>query len=215
MLPRPPRNLADRALPIDTLPAGTHVFRIHSVGRRAVWFGPGAGSPPTYRFDDPLGAYGVCYVGNSPMAAFVETMLRDLPTRVLSEANLPNRLMSRLELLSDLRVVRAHSEGLVQLGTTGAIASAKLDFPGATPAQSYEHAMAWSRALHDHPDSPAGIAYHSSHDDSLACFALFGDRAGEALIEAEDRAIPLHTMQTLLARAVQRYGIILLPALPV
>lgn len=213
MLPRPPADLARRVLPLDVVSAGTVVHRVHPVGLGPVWFGPGPGRPPTYRFDDPLGQYGVCYFGRGRMAAFVETMLRDLTTLVVSETNLAYRQISGVEVLRDLRVVRAHSEGLFQLGATAAVGGAKLEFPGAAAAQSYAHAMAWSRALHDHPDAPDGVAYRSSHDDALECLALFGDRAGDALA-ASGRPVRLIRLRSLLARAVLRYRIVLLPTVP-
>ncbi len=213
MLPLPPVDLAHHSLPIEVVPAGTILQRIHQTRHGPIWFGPGAGQPPVNRFDDPQGEYGVCYLATSRIGAFVETLLRDRPSRVVSEANLAFLAVSALTLLRDVPVVKAYDEGLVRLGATAAVSGAKLEFPGATPTQSYAHAMAWSRALHDHPDSPHGIAYRSSHDDSLRCIALFGDRAGDALaIDGRPRA--LSRQRTLLTKVIQRYGIILLPVIP-
>lgn len=213
LLPLPPADLAEHPLPIEMVPAGTILQRIHQAGYEPIWFGPGTGKPPTNRFDDPRGEYGVCYLGYTRIAAFAETLLRDRPSRVVSEANLEFLAISALTVLRDTPVVQAHSEGLVRLGTTAALSGAKLEFPGATPAQSYEHAMAWSRALHDHPDAPQGIAYRSSHDDSLRCLALFGDRAGDVLAEGGSPR-RLSRLRALLAHAVRRYDIRLLPVLP-
>lgn len=213
MLPLPPADLADHPLPIEVVPAGTILHRIHQTLHGPIWFGPGAGQPPVHRFDDPRGEYGVCYLAASRIGAFVETLLRDRPSRVVSEANLAQLAVSALTLLRDVPVVKAHDEGLVRLGTTAAISGAKLEFPGASASQSYEHAMAWSRALHDHPEAPEGIAYRSSHDDSLACIAVFGDRAGDTLA-AGGRPRVLSRQGALLAKVVRRYGIILLPVIP-
>ena len=214
MLPLPPADLSDLDLPLQVVPVGTTLHRIHPPEFGPIFFGPGAGRPPAYRFDDPRGEYGVCYLGCSRLAAFVETHLRDLSTLVVSETNLAHRDISGIEVRRDLRVVQAHSEGLFRLGTTAALGAAKLAFPGASPDQAYAHAMAWSRALHDHDDAPDGVAYHSSHDDSLACLALFGDRAGDAIRPAGPPA-RLSGEQALVAEAVARYNLVLLPALPV
>src|SRR2546423_746283 len=130
--------------------------RIHPVGPGPIFFGPGTGKPPTYRFDDPEGKYGVCYLGASRLAAFVETFLRDLTIQVISEANLAARNISAIEVVRDVRVVKAHSEGLYQLGSTSAVGGAKIEYTGATPAESYEHSQAWSLALHNHRDAPEG-----------------------------------------------------------
>ena len=213
MLPIPPTDLADRALPIEVVPAGTILQRIHQTSHGPIWFGPEAGQPPVNRFDDPRGEYAVCYLAASRIGAFVETLLRDRPSRVVSAANLAHLAVSALTLLRDVPVVKAYDEGLVRLGTTVAVSGARLEFPGATPGQSYAHAMAWSRALHDHLDAPHGIAYRSSHDDSVRCIAIFGDRAGDALAVGGPPRV-LSRQQALLAKVVCRYGIILLPAIP-
>lgn len=210
LLPHPPADLADRDLPLQVIPAGATFHRIHPRDFGPIFFGPGAGRSPVYRFDDPQGEYGVCYLGGSAMAAFVETFLRDLSTRVVSEANLAERNISRIGVLRDLRVVKAHSEGLFQFGTTAAVGGARLALNA--PALSYAHAQAWSRALHDHRDAPDGIAFHSSHDDSLECLALFSDRAEDAItpVGSPRRVI---RRRTLLMRAVRRYQLALLPAI--
>jgi RES domain len=210
VLPLPPADFATRSLLLDVLPPGKPLYRTHELAHAPLWFGPGGGSPPVYRFDDPQGEFGVCYLGYTRMAAFVETMLRDLPTRVISEENLVHRRMSEVVVVADLAVVRAHSNGLVRLGSTAAIGGAKLQFPGATGADSYAHAMAWSRALHDHPDQPDGIAFHSSHDDALECIALFSDRASDK-VEATGKSAILLNMRSLIANAVTRYGLDLIP----
>jgi hypothetical protein len=186
--------------------------RIHPVGSVPIFFGPGTGKPPTYRFDDPEGKYGVCYLGASRLAAFVETFLRDLTIQVISEANLAARNISTIEVVRDVRVVKAHSEGLHQLGSTSAVGGAKIEYTGATPADSYEHSQAWSRALHDHRDAPEGIAFHSSHDDSLECVALFDDRAVDAITPVGNPR-PMSRQRALITKAVRRYNLILLPVI--
>jgi hypothetical protein len=213
LLPLPPADLAAHPLPVEVILAGTVLLRIHEERHGPLWFGPGAGNPPRNRFDDPAGQYGVCYLGYTRLAAFVETLLRDRPSRVVSEANLAFLALSALTVLHDAPVVQAHSEGLVRLGTTAALSGAKLEIPGGTPSQTYAHAMAWSRALHDHPDAPHGIAYRSSHDDALRCLALFEDRAG-AVLAPTGRPELLSDLRDLLADAVDRYKLRLLPVFP-
>jgi hypothetical protein len=214
LLPHPPADIADRDLPIQVVPAGATLRRIHPSASGPIFFGPGTARPPTYRFDDPLGQYGVCYLGGSALAAFVETFLRDLSTLVISEANLAYRNISRIEVVRDLRLVKAHSEGLFQLGSTAAVGGAKIELPRAASADAYAHSQAWSRTLHDHRDAPDGIAFHSSHDDSLECFALFEDRAVDAIMPGA-RPRRVSTQRALLAKAVRRYNLVLLPAITV
>jgi hypothetical protein len=166
-----------------------------------------------YRFDDPRGEYGVCYLGATRLAAFVETMLRDLSTLVLAEGNLPHHAISRVTVTRDLQVAKVHSEGLRPRGATAAVSGAKLEDPGVAPDEAYAHAMAWSRARHDHPAAPDGIAYRSSHDDALVCVALFSDPAGDALA-AQGSPRRLARQPRLLATAVERYRLILIPSMP-
>ena len=201
--PRPPADLAQRALPRVPIAAGTTVWRIHPVGRDAIWFGPGAGNPPTHRFDDPKGEYGVCYFGRTAMPAFVESFLRGLPARAVSRAYLATRSLSECVVTRNLRVVQAYGPGLIRLGTTAAVASAR------GRRGSYAHAQAWSRALHDHPTRPDGVAYHSSHDDALRCVALWDTTAADAMDVTQTYG-PVDQLGDLLAGAVRRYRIALL-----
>ena len=209
LLPVPPSDLASQRLPISTLKRGTRLFRSHANDQGPVWFGPGPGSPPEYRFDAPGGEYGVCYAGRTELAAFVETFFRDLPVRAVSRANLELRSISMLTLTRNIRVVRVYGPALVKLGATSAVGGAKLTVPSGFAGQPYAHSQAWSLALHDHPSAPDGIQYRSSHDDALLCVALFGDRAAAA-VKVSALGRPLSGAKPFLARAIRRYGIVLL-----
>jgi hypothetical protein len=207
-LPLPPADLSSRRLPISTLKAGTALFRSHAIDKRPIWFGPGPGRPPEYRFDAPGGEYGVCYVGRRDMAAFVETYFRDLPVRVVSRADLALRAISSLTLARSLRVVRLYGPGLVKTGATSAVGGAKLIVPTGFAGQPCAHSQAWSLALHDHPSSPDGLQYRSSHDDQLMCVALFDRSASAVRVKAIGE--PLSEMKRFLALAIKRYSIALL-----
>lgn len=167
-----------------------------------MWFGPGKGKAPVFRFDDPGSAYGVCYFGETHYAAFAETFLRTLPTRAVSSVQLKAKAMSQCALDQDVTLAAAFGPGLVKLGTTASVFAAK----GA--GSSYAHSQEWSRALFDHPDSVDGIAYHSSHDSVLLCAALF-DRAKAAISVAETSS-SLDGETALLADVAKRYQIALL-----
>jgi hypothetical protein len=143
------------------------------------------------------------------MAAFVETFLRDLPVRAVSRANLQLRAITTLTLTRGLRLVRVYGPALVKLGTTAAVAGAKVSVPKGFAGAPYGHSQAWSLALHDHPQAPAGIEYRSSHDDSLLCVALFEDRAAAALgVGPPGRA--LASDRLFLANVIRRFVIKLL-----
>lgn len=122
--------------------------------------------PPRYRFDDPLGEYGVCYLGRTQAGAFAETFLRNPPVRLVERVTLENRSLAELAVRLPLRLVRLTGRGLARLGTTSAVSS--------TPDCAIP--QRWSRALWSHPARPDGLLYRSRHDDAAVCVALF-DRA--------------------------------------
>lgn len=197
-LPLPPADLHDRPLPTQVIPAASHGFRCHDPAFGPLWFGP-RGLAPQYRFDDPDGGYKVCYIGGSRLTAFVETFLRELPTRTVTELSVKARAISTIEIVRDIVTVPAYGKGLAQLGTTAAIGGAKLS--GATNA--YVHSQAWSHAIYHHPDGVDGIEFRSSHDDDLHCLALF-DRA-QGTVADGNKARTVWDDKKLLLKAIRRY----------
>lgn len=160
--PAPPPWLHTVDLPIDTLPAGAPLFRVHRVSHGAVFFGPGPGVAPTYRFDSLRAGFGVLYAGLTQAAALVETLLRNPARRMVAYREITDRAMSILSSPRPLRVVRLHGNGLQQVGCDNAISTGPYDVCGA-----------WADALWDHPDNVDGIAYQSRHDPHAVCLAVF------------------------------------------
>ena len=70
--PLPPPDLPTRSLPMETIAAGTDLFRIHRTKFGPAHFGRAA----LYRFDCPDGNYGVLYCGLSKEVAFAQNLLR-------------------------------------------------------------------------------------------------------------------------------------------
>ena len=160
--PLPPVWLPTASLPVDSLAAGTTLSRIHRRGRDPIFFGPGAGQLPTYRFDSLTGAFGVLYVGLSLGVAVAETLLRNPSRRIVSYPDLAERLSCNLVSARDLRVARLHGTGLQAVGCDNSISTGPYDVCGA-----------WADALWAHRDVPDGIAYQSRHDSGQICLALF------------------------------------------
>lgn len=158
----PPGWLAETRLPLDPVAAGTPLFRIHRRDRDPIFFGPGPGEPPTYRFDSPAGTFGVLYAGLSFAAAVAETLLRNPGRRMVSRRELAGRASCEITAARDLRVVRLHGTGLQTVGCDNAISTGPYDPCGA-----------WAEALWTHPDRPDGLAYQSRHDPGEICVALF------------------------------------------
>jgi hypothetical protein len=167
-------------------------MRIHARTRNALWFGPGPGDPPIYRFDDPLGQFRVCYLGSRLDLCFAETFLRNPPVRILALDDLAGRSVATVEVRHELRLVQLHGPGLARLGVTAEWAS----------GSDYVRSRFWSRALWEHGDKPDGVFYRCRHDDSALCVAVY-DRARDGLAIVRDE--PLLGDAQYLARLLKRY----------
>jgi RES domain len=159
----PPRWLRSEPLPgIVGYAAGSSWFRCHKRADEPVFFGPGAGILPRFRFDAPAGEYQVLYVGLDYEAAFIETLLRNPKRRAVDWVDLDIRSMTVLTNDVSLRLVQAHGEGLSLLGTTAALSTG-----------GYKEARRYSFELWDHPDRPDGLIYSSRHNPNHLCAAIF------------------------------------------
>ena len=163
--PPPPPDFAARELPVETIPTGTRLSRIHRSDLAPLHFGSSGHS----RFDDQKGGYGICYLAMSPEGAFAETCVRVAGNRFLDLRFVQARSFSEIEVISSLRLASLHGPGLARMGATSAVSSGP-----------YASARFWSQAVHDHPSNPDGIAYRSRHDDDEICIALF-DRADDSI----------------------------------
>ncbi|MEO9337073.1 RES family NAD+ phosphorylase [Mesorhizobium sp. SB112] len=151
------------------------------------------GASARNRFDDPARTYGVCYFSTSVEGAFAETCLRAVGTRFVQLSFLEARSFCDIEIKTPIHLVSLHGPGLAQLGATGAVSS------GLHPP-----ARQWSKAIHDHPARPDGIAYRSNHDNGELCVALF-ERASPRLGAAASE--PIMTDRAGLAALLARYKI--------
>ena len=162
--PAPPSNLSTRRLPIQRVPAGTGLFRIHKSANGAKYFGRSA----SWRFDDPFSTYGTLYGGLIPRVAFAEVLLRSAGSLVaLSE--LAIRSLCSFTALRTINLVPLHGRYLATLGANASVTSG-----------SYSVAQQWSRALHDHPEQPDGIVYRATRDNDEFAFVIF-ERAAAAI----------------------------------
>ena len=196
--PPPPSWLSGIRLPIEVLPAGTVFHRIHRMTLDPVFFGPGLGVPPTYRFDSGSGQFGVLYVGLSRAGAIAETLLRNPHRFMVATAEITDRAATELTCHRAVRVVKLYGAGLQTVGTDNAISTGP-----------YEPCGLWSDALWSHSDSPDGIAYQSRHDSNELCIALFQCPDMEFEIKATR---PLMAMLNEVAALLDRYGKSLSPS---
>ena len=164
--PFPPNDLDDHPLPTYKIKPKTHLFRVHSSLRSAVFYGPDAGRKATYRFDSLSQSYGVLYIAPDPDAAIIETILRNPQRRIVDYRDVKAKSLSVLTCEQKLRLVNATGANLSAMETTAAL------FTG-----PYEPCGAWSDALYEHPEEPNGILYPSRHNPDELCIALF-ERVG-------------------------------------
>jgi hypothetical protein len=147
----PPAALATAALPIEILPARMEFHRVHRTEHHPIFFGPGPGAPPTYRFDSASGSFGVLYVAFRFAGALVETLSRNPRRKMVAQADIEARASSVVRCRRALRVVQLHSAGLQILGLDNSISTGP-----------YEPCGAWADALWAHPDAPDGLAFRSN-----------------------------------------------------
>lgn len=196
--PPPPAWLTEATLPVTIVPAGQPLHRIHRTAHGPVFFGPGAGVPPLYRFDSASGRFGVLYLGRALDGALAETLLRNPQRQMIALSEITSRSAAQLACTRDLRLVTMHGPGLQSLGTDNAISTGP-----------YEPCGLWADALWDHPDKPDGIAYLSRHDPGQICFAVFERTPMEFAV---NRTQPLASMLSEVARMLEGYGKSIAPA---
>jgi hypothetical protein len=174
------------------VPAGTVLHRIHRAALGPVFFGPGPGNPPTYRFDSASSRFGVLYVGLSRAGAVAETLLRNPQRLMVSTSEITSRAATELNCRRELRIVKLYGSGLQAVGTDNSISTGP-----------YGPCGLWADALWDHPDQPDGIAYQSRHDSNEICLALF-ERPGMTLDIRSTR--PLTAMSREIAAFLDAHG---------
>lgn len=196
--PPPPAWLGSRSLPLDLLPAGTGLHRIHRAALGPVFFGPGPGVPPTYRFDSASSRFGVLYVGLSRAGAVAGTLLRNPQRLMVAASDITGRAATELACRRELRVVKLYGSGLQAVGTDNSISTGP-----------YGPCGLWADVLWDHPDRPDGIAYQSRHDSDEICLALF-ERPGLTFDISSSK--PLTAMFREIAALLDAHGKSLSPA---
>lgn len=155
--PNPPSDLSVCELPIIEIQSSW--YRIHQTRYGSLHFGLSGCS----RFDAPnKKSYGVMYVALQPHGAFIETFGSQTGIRVISEAELSLRSMSRLETQQKLKLVDLTGAGLAKLGADGRLCTG-----------DHHLAQQWAFELWQHPMQVDGIYYRARHDPSQYCAAIF------------------------------------------
>lgn len=208
--PSPRRRPAERNLfppPDDEWLLATLEVNVARVLHRFSWVGhtsPGRfGRDVQHRFDSPDGSFGVCYLGTSFNACFVEVILPKRKPRA------PRRFVTLKKLLSyravtvslnrPLRLARFAGASMVSMGLDTRV----------TGGNNYDLSRAWSAAVHRRtsPSEVDGILYPTRHQNDLYSIALF-DRAGRAVRFVEHGVLGDRTsgrVWTACMKALKRY----------
>ena len=178
-------------------PADQPLWRIHRTDHDPLWFGPTRGEPPRGRFDAPNAEYQICYLGGSPAAALVETLLRGRQRRVIARSTLRLRTLTAIHPQRTLPLARLDGPGMVRLGTGGDIIH----------AADYSASRRLAFEVFQDNAGVDGLRYRSRWDSDCFCVALF-NRAEPAVTAAPDgeRLDRSPHIQTLLDR--YRVGIV-------
>lgn len=164
---------------IEELPAGTRLWRIHSIARSAEAFVCG---PPSAhaggRFDAVAATYGHLYAADSFEGAVAETFVRRLPLvddgeRLLPFARVAGRSVSVLEMCRELRVVILHGAAAAAVGQGLWLTKCE--------AADYPLTIEWGRALRACAPECAGLAWRARFDEDRLSYVLYSDLAEGAL----------------------------------
>jgi hypothetical protein len=171
-------------------------FRIHQLVHDPVYFGRSGGN----RFDDPLGEYGVCYLGAERPGCFVEVFGNVEGRNALTLTQLERRGLARVDL-DQVRVLDLTGDGLSRIRADGRLTTG-----------AHGVAQRWSRALWSHPDQPDGMLLRARRDPARVSLALF-DRAGR-LVQAREvlGALTAAVNMPWVEEALDRYGFAILPS---
>ena len=164
--------------------------RLHPEEFSALYFGKSREN----RFDDPESEYGVLYVAEDELGAFVETFFRNPELTLVARDELAKRTLSEIEASKELSLVDLTGKGLQHAGVTGDVSTAR-----------HEETWALSRAIHEHPRKPDGIRYRLKHDLGRIGIAIF-DRVAIAELQVKSRgslADPFNA--ALLGRILEEY----------
>jgi len=167
--PLPPSDLASRDPDLVKVPAGAVMHRFYTDGFEPIFFDTGLSG----RLNAPDGSYGILYCAEETSGAFAETFLRTPGRRLIDAGFLKRKAYVRLQVRSELSLIKLAGPGLAILGATAEVVH------GGLP---YDDPQAWSRALFCHPVNAHGIAYYARHDDEALCYAIF-DRASSSVAE--------------------------------
>ena len=186
-LPEPPNDLQARALPLETIPSGQLLHRLHLTAKGGKFFGRSG----KWRFDSPDGSYGTLYGATSEPVCFVETLLRGEDSFV-AQSELDIRSFCRFRVIRELRLVSLYGPHMAAISASAAI----------TSSPDYDVSKRWSHEFHSHKDNLDGIIYRANYDNDGMSVVLF-ERARGSIDDGS--SAPVMSDPTLLGNILNRY----------
>jgi RES domain len=161
----PPKNIQRRKVQEFIVPVATQIHRFYTKESGGVTFSPlyfdkGTGG----RFNDSAHGFGVMYGSEKIEGAFAETFLRKKPGSSIRSELLEEKGYAVFTALRELKLARLFGTGLNAVGTTAEMVHTR---------PPYDASQAWAHELKEHKSGFDGIAYHSRHNSSEICYALF------------------------------------------
>ncbi|MDB5974582.1 MAG: hypothetical protein JWR07_1342 [Nevskia sp.] len=167
----PGPDLFDQVANVTLATKAVSCTGLNRVGRKSTgepYFGSSGGN----RWDDPLGVYGVCYLGDSLVTAFAESVLHD-------REPIDGQFHLASSEIDDRFAIGFGSGTLHVVDLTGVLLK-RLGFKNDICAGAdYGEAQKLSRAIYQHPAGVAGIRYVSRQVNTQYAYAIF-DRAASS-----------------------------------
>ena len=157
--PLPTKNFDRVQLPISKIDNQTY-YRLNPVNYTSAIYFDRSGRG---RYDSPSVAYGICYLGESLEAAFIECFGRQLGVRFLSQEFIKTRNLFTIKSNKPLTLVDLFGSGLSKIGADSRL----------TGGNNYQLSRSWAEAIYHHPQQVDGIRYYSRHDNTQLCCGLF------------------------------------------
>ncbi len=172
---------------LETVPAGTISWRIHSARFGPTSFNPVPASDKreSGRFDSIDGDYTYLYAGETRLTAFAETFLRGSTVMgsgvgALPRVRLASLRLSRIETTDELQLVSlVGGEALRRIGQDAWLT--------ACDESDYPITRRWARAIRRWAPNAHGFVWLAKRDNRHRAYILFGDRRADTLVRGEER----------------------------
>ena len=162
--PLPPDNFARLNLPLS-YNNGLNYYRLNRIDYNSAIYFDRSGEG---RFDGAKQSYGICYLGETIEAAFIECFGRQLGIKFLTQEFIKSRNLFIVSSERQLKLVDLFGSGLAKLGADKRLTGG-----------NYDLSRKWAEAIYQHPERVDGIRYYSRHDDTQLCCGLFDRRTHE------------------------------------